>query len=167
MAAVRPRPNALAWLAVSLAVIAFDQVTKEIALQALQPWQPREVIPGLLNWTLAFNPGAAFSFLAGASGWQRWFFTGLAVVICSVLVHWLSRTPRRDVWTALPLALIIGGAIGNVADRLRHGHVTDFIDVHFGGWSFPAFNIADSAITVGAVLLILGGLVQKRAVQEG
>ncbi len=112
----------------------------------------------MLNWTLAFNTGAAFSFLADESGWQRWLFTALAIGVSAVLVVWLGRTRRGEWRTALPLALIVGGAIGNLIDRLRFGHVTDFIQVYHGDWYFPAFNVADSAISVGAVLLIAFGL---------
>jgi len=161
------RPNALSWLLLSLVVFAADQVTKEIALRSLAPYEPHVVIPGLLNWTLAFNTGAAFSFLAGAGGWQRWLFTALAIGISALLATWLTRTPRGDWRNALPLSLVIGGAIGNLVDRLRHGQVTDFIDVILGGWHFPAFNIADSAICVGAVLLVLGGLFGGKTTPAG
>jgi len=153
------KPNALPWLSLSLLVITLDQITKHIALIELQPYQPHAVIPGLLNWTLAFNPGAAFSFLAGEDGWQRWLFTALAIGVSAMLAFWLSRTPRGDWRNALPLSLIIGGALGNLIDRLRFGHVTDFIQVYWHDWAFPAFNVADSAISVGAVLLVLSGLV--------
>ena len=152
------RPNALAWLIVSAIVIALDQLTKHIALGALQPYAPHEVIPGLLNWTLAFNTGAAFSFLHDAGGWQRWLFSVLALVVSIVLIVWLRRLPRSDWRTALPLALVIGGALGNLVDRVRLGRVTDFIEVYHQQWSWPAFNVADSAISVGAVLLIVFGL---------
>jgi len=152
------RPNALVWLLLSLLVIALDQVTKQVALAELQPYVPHPVIPGLLNWTLAFNPGAAFSFLAGADGWQRWLFTALAVGVSVVLAFWLARTSRADWRNAVPLALIIGGALGNLIDRLRLGHVTDFIQVYYQDWAWPAFNIADSAISVGAVMLVVFGL---------
>lgn len=153
------KPNALPWLWLSVAVIALDQLSKWWALHALQPaGVPHAVIPGLLNWTLAFNRGAAFSFLADGAGWQRWFFVVLAFVICAVLVAWLARTPRRDWRNGLPLALIIGGALGNVIDRLHAAQVTDFIQVYFRQWSYPVFNLADSAITVGAVLLVAFGL---------
>ena len=160
-----PKPNALVWLAVSMLVIALDQVTKAVVRQALVPYLPHEVIPHVLNWTLAFNRGAAFSFLQDASGWQTWLFGGLAVVVCIGLVVWLARTARHDWGTALPVALIIGGALGNLIDRLIHGQVTDFIQVYWHAWSFPAFNIADSAITVGAVLLIAFGLFGKQTSQ--
>jgi signal peptidase II len=156
---MHPKPNALPWLLLSLLVIALDQLTKLWALHALQPaGMPHPVIPGFLNWTLAFNTGAAFSFLADGAGWQRWFFVVLAVVISSVLVVWLARTPRRDWRTALPLAFIVGGALGNLVDRLHAAQVTDFIQVYYRQWSYPVFNVADCGITVGAVLLILFGL---------
>jgi signal peptidase II len=141
-------------LIVSVLVIGFDQLTKAVVRHVLIPYMPHQVIPDVLNWTLAFNRGAAFSFLADSSGWQTWLFGGLAVVVCIGLAVWLARTPRRDWRTALPVALIIGGALGNLVDRLVHGQVTDFIQVYWRAWSFPAFNVADSAITVGAVLLI-------------
>ncbi len=150
--------NALSWLLLSAFIIVADQVSKWLVLQHFQLHESLPVIAGFLNWTLAYNEGAAFSFLSDAGGWQRWFFTALAVIVSAILVVWLSRTNRTDWRTAVPLALIIGGAIGNVIDRIRFGHVVDFIDVHYGTWSWPAFNIADSAISVGAVMLIVFGL---------
>ncbi|HET6433052.1 signal peptidase II [Dyella sp.] len=157
------KPNALPWLTLSAAVIALDQLSKWWALVALQPaGMPHPVIPGLLDWTLAFNTGAAFSFLAQGSGWQRWFFVILAVVISVVLVVWLSRTARRDWRTAMPLALIIGGAAGNLIDRLHAAAVTDFIHVYWRQWSYPVFNLADCGISVGAVMLIVFGLRASR-----
>lgn len=156
---MNPKPHALSWLALSLLVVALDQASKFWALGALQPaGVPHPVIAGLLNWTLTFNTGAAFSFLASGAGWQRWFFVGLALVICAVLVVWLSRTSRRDWRTALPLALIIGGAVGNLIDRLHASAVTDFIHFYFRQWNYAVFNLADCAISVGAVLLIVFGL---------
>ena len=154
-----PKPNALPWLLLSALWIAIDQLTKWWALAALQPaGMPHPVIPGFLSWTLAFNPGAAFSFLAENGGWQRWFFVVLAVVISGALVVWLARTARREWRTALPLALIIGGALGNLIDRLHASQVTDFIQVYYRDWYYPTFNVADCGISVGAVLLILFGL---------
>ena len=152
------KPNALSWLGLSLAVITIDQIVKAIVLASLQPYQPHVVIAGLLNWTLAFNTGAAFSFLDFGPGPQRWLFSALAVGVSGVLVRWLATIPRRDWRNALPLSLVIGGALGNLIDRLRFGQVTDFIDVYWGDVHFPAFNIADSAITIGAVLLIGFGI---------
>ncbi|MGC1550588.1 MAG: signal peptidase II [Rhodanobacter sp.] len=153
------KPNALPWLVLSALVIVLDQLSKWWALAALQPvGTPHTVIPGLLNWTLAFNVGAAFSFLAGGGGWQRWFFVILALVISLALVVWLGRTARRDWRTALPLSLIVGGALGNLIDRLHAAQVTDFIQVYYRDWYYPVFNIADCGISVGAVLLIAFGL---------
>jgi signal peptidase II len=149
-----PKPNALHWLWLSSAVIVLDQLSKWWVRSGIVPGQRVPVISGFFYWTLAYNRGAAFSFLADGSGWQRWFFTILALVISAVLLVWLARTPRRDWRTALPLALIIGGALGNLIDRIASGQVTDFILVYFGHWAYPAFNLADSSICVGAVLLI-------------
>lgn len=142
------------WLWLSALVIVLDQVTKAVALANLTTFERVSVIPGFLDWTLAFNEGAAFSFLADAGGWQRWFFSVLAAVISVVLIVALRRIDRRDIAQALPFALIIGGALGNLIDRVRFGHVVDFILVYRGDWSWPAFNVADSAISVAAVLLI-------------
>ncbi|MGY3229808.1 signal peptidase II [Luteibacter sp. HA06] len=156
---VRPKPNALSWLWLAAGMIVLDQLTKWWALRALQPAEtPHPVIPGILNWTLTFNTGAAFSFLADSAGWQRWFFVLLAVAISGTLSVWLSRTPRGDWRTAAPLALIVGGALGNVIDRLHAAKVTDFIQVFLGSYPFPVFNVADSAISVGAVSMILFSL---------
>ena len=153
--------NALPWLWLSAVVIALDQLTKVVVVQLLSPQVPHAVIPGFLNWTLAYNTGAAFSFLADQEGWQRWLFTALAIGVSAVLTRWLARTPRADWRNALPLALVIGGAIGNLIDRIRIGHVIDFIQVYYSDWAFPSFNIADSAISVGAVLLIWFALFAK------
>jgi signal peptidase II len=161
------RAGALNWLLLSALLIVADQWTKHIVLAHLQEGVPIPVIPGFLNWMLAFNTGAAFSFLADAGGWQRWGFSLLAVAISLALTAWLARTPRRDWLTALPLALVIGGAIGNLIDRLRFGHVVDFVQVYHGDWTFPAFNVADSAISVGAVLLALASLRSGKAEDTG
>jgi signal peptidase II len=163
---MQPKPNALIWLALSALVIVLDQITKHIAIAELEPYKAHAVIPGFLNWTLAYNAGAAFSFLHDAGGWQRWLFTILAIGVSAVLVAWLGRTPRGEWRTALPLALVIGGALGNLIDRMRFGHVTDFIEVYYQQWSWPAFNVADSAICVGAVLLIFFGLGSRKAAES-
>jgi signal peptidase II len=152
------RHRGLIWLLLSALVIVLDQFTKHVVLGVLQPFVPHPVIPGFLNWTLAFNTGAAFSFLADHPELARWMFSVIAVVVSGVLARWLAKTPRDDWRSALPLALVIGGALGNLIDRLRFGHVTDFIQVYYQQWAFPAFNVADSAISVGAVLLVAFGL---------
>lgn len=158
-----PKPNALSWLWLSALAIFIDQLSKHWILTHTLPGQRVPVIDGFLYRTLVFNRGAAFSFLAGGDGWQRWFFVLLAVVICVALGVWLWRTRRRDWRTALPLALIIGGALGNLIDRIHVGQVTDFVLVYFGQWAYPAFNFADSCICVGAVLLIVFSLFDGKA----
>ena len=152
------RRNALIWLIVSAIVIAIDQISKAIVIAKLEPYVPHEVIPGFFNWTLAFNTGAAFSFLADQPGWQRWLFTALAIFVTIALTIWLKRTARSDWKTALPISFVIGGALGNLIDRLHAGTVTDFIQVYYRDWVFPSFNVADSAISVGAALLVIFGL---------
>lgn len=151
-------PMSWVWLLVSAVVIVLDWQTKQWASQALELYRPQEVF-SWFNMTLAHNYGAAFSFLADAGGWQRWFFVVLAVAISLVLLVWLIRLPRREWMTGLGLGLILGGAVGNVVDRIRLGYVVDFIDVHFAGWHYPAFNIADSAITCGVILLLLDAVI--------
>jgi signal peptidase II len=119
-------------------------------------YQQIVLIPDYFSWTLAYNTGAAFSFLAGAGGWQRWFFAGIALVVSVVLVVWLKRLQPHETRLAIALALVLGGAIGNLFDRVAYGHVVDFILVHWQNrWYFPAFNVADMAISCGAALLAL------------
>ena len=149
------RDGALRWLWCSLFVVVVDQSAKLAAVAWLDPTSSVELIP-MLDLVLAYNTGAAFSFLSTAGGWQRWLFIGLALVICAFIVHWLRELPRDARWTPLALSLILGGAAGNVIDRVRIGAVVDFIDFHVGGWHWPAFNVADSAICAGAALLVLG-----------
>ncbi|MEL0168748.1 MAG: signal peptidase II [Pseudomonadaceae bacterium] len=149
------RKGCLIWLVLSVLVIVLDQLTKWVAVSELQLYQQVPIIDDLFSFTLAYNTGAAFSFLADASGWQRWLFALIAVVVSVVLCVWLARLDRSKKLEAIALALILGGAIGNLYDRVIHGKVTDFILVHWQqSWFFPAFNIADSAITVGAALLL-------------
>lgn len=144
----------LKYLWLSLAIIIADQISKTLMVNWLDLYETVRVLP-FFNLTLAHNPGAAFSFLAGAGGWQRWFFVVLAAVISTVLIVWMRRLAQTAKLEAISLALIIGGAIGNVIDRLIYGYVIDFLDVYAGSYHWPAFNIADSAICVGAVLLII------------
>ena len=151
------KPNALPWLVVSVVVIALDQLTKWWVLTSLPEYTAIPVIEGFWNWYRTYNTGAAFSFLADAGGWQKWFFTILAIVISGTLAWWLAKTPRRDWRTALPFALVIGGALGNVIDRQIHGHVVDFIQWHWQEHYWPAFNIADAAIVGGAIGIALFG----------
>lgn len=142
------------WLLLSGTVIILDQWTKHLAFVHLIPYDPMPVLP-ILNWTLAFNTGAAFSFLNDAGGWQKVFFTIFSLSISLVLLIWLFRLPKEKKGTACALSLILGGALGNVIDRFHYGYVIDFIDVYYKHYHWPAFNIADSAIFIGAVLLII------------
>lgn len=142
---------------VAAAVCAADQVTKILALSLLQPYAPVALLP-MFNLTLAFNPGAAFSFLASADGWQRWFLSAIALAVSGYLVFWLRGLPASDRLQAVGLGLILGGAIGNLIDRLRLGEVIDFLDLHYAGWHWPAFNLADSGITIGVLLVLLCAL---------
>ena len=156
------RTHPAAWLWLSLAVIALDQATKFVATRFLELYERVEVLP-VLDFTLLHNTGAAFSILAQASGWQRMFFIVLGIVVSIALIVWLWRLPRGERLLSISLSLIIGGAIGNVIDRLLHGYVIDFIHAHWGDAYFPAFNIADSAITIGAALLLLDAFREHRA----
>nr|WP_312508546.1 signal peptidase II [Pseudomonas luteola] len=145
----------LAWLWLSVVVVVLDQLSKAYFEGQLSLYQRIEVIPDLFSWTLAYNTGAAFSFLADHSGWQRWLFAAIAIAVSITLVVWLKRLGRNDTWIAIALALILGGAIGNLYDRVVLGHVIDFVLIHWREHLFPAFNLADSAITVGAIMLAL------------
>jgi len=157
----------LRWLWLALAVIVADQVTKTLVIRSFELYEVLEVWP-ILEITRLHNTGAAFSLLAGASGWQRWFFVGLAVVVSIGIIYWLWRMPRNTpFWLPTGLSLVMGGALGNVVDRLLHGHVVDFLHFHWEGWYFPAFNLADTAITIGAGLLILDALLEGRRAQAG
>jgi signal peptidase II len=147
----------LRWLWLSTLLVALDQASKWLALERLAPYEAVPLVPGF-NLTLMFNTGAAFSFLSNAGGWQRWGLSLLALVLSVALTFWLRRLTRAEVLSAAGLALVIGGAIGNLWDRLVYGYVVDFIDIYVADWHWPAFNLADSAITVGAVLLVWEGL---------
>ena len=146
----------LRYFVIATLILLLDQVSKWSALSNLQMGIPEPVLP-FLNWLLLFNPGAAFSFLAQGSGWQRWFFTILGLAAC-VYIVWLLRKSQNDKLLCVALSLILGGALGNVLDRIMYGAVVDFIDLHYTNWHWPAFNIADSAICIGAALIIWGEL---------
>jgi signal peptidase II len=153
-------PLWLRWLGLSASIVVADQFTKWLILARFRLGERLPVIDGLFDLVLAFNPGAAFSFLSDASGWQRYAFVGLALCVSVALVLFLRRAGSTQLH--LGLALILGGAIGNVIDRIRMGEVVDFLLVYHRGWSWPAFNVADSAITIGAGLLILDSFRQRR-----
>ncbi len=139
------------WLICAAGIVAADQITKFAVLKRFSEGERLSVVP-FFDLTLAYNPGAAFSFLANAGGWQRWFFTILAITVSGVIVMWLRKETRLI--PALALTLVLGGAIGNVIDRIWLGKVIDFLLVYWKDWYYPAFNVADSAITCGAVLLL-------------
>jgi signal peptidase II len=141
------------WLWLTFAVLVLDQTTKGLASAWLGFHEPVALAP-FLNLTLTHNTGAAFSFLSGAGGWQRWFFAGIALVVSAGLVLWLRRLGPGQRALAAALALVLGGALGNLIDRLVLGYVVDFVDLHYAGWHWPAFNVADSAITVGVAILL-------------
>ena len=159
--ALRSGIGAWPWYVLAAVIVLLDQYTKGLASNQLHYGVPVEVF-SWFNLTLQHNTGAAFSFLSEAGGWQRWFFTVLALVISVGLVIWLFIAERSQWLLSLSLALILGGAIGNVWDRMVLGYVVDFISVHYGGWYFPAFNIADSAITVGAGCMLLDSFMAGR-----
>ncbi|MEP6908146.1 MAG: signal peptidase II [Pseudoxanthomonas sp.] len=163
----KPARNALSWLALSVVVIVLDQWSKSWVLASLPEYTAVPVIDGFWNWYRTYNTGAAFSFLSDAGGWQIWFFTLLAIAISGLLGFWLSRTQRGDWQQAAPYALVIGGALGNVIDRLIHGHVIDFIQWHWRDNYWPSFNIADSAIVAGAVGIALFGLFDAKNKAKG
>ncbi|AUM11968.1 signal peptidase II [Ketobacter alkanivorans] len=144
----------LQWLWLSAVVVVLDQITKLAVDGSFEKYERLEILP-FFNLTLAYNKGAAFSFLAGAGGWQRWFFTAIAVGVSVMLIVWLRKLPKTDWWSAISISMILGGALGNLYDRVVYGHVIDFLDFHWQGSHFPAFNVADSAITVGAAMMIL------------
>ncbi|MEI6336611.1 MAG: signal peptidase II [Methylococcaceae bacterium] len=157
----------LKWLGLSLFAILLDQGTKLAIDGSMKLYQSIPVLP-FFKLTYVHNTGAAFSFLSEAGGWQRWFFAGLALAISCVIAVWLARLKPHETLLAVALALVLGGAIGNLIDRLAYGYVIDFLDVYYQTWHWPAFNIADSAITLGVILMLLEsfGLVKSKDTAE-
>lgn len=149
------------WLWLSLIVILLDQATKQIADAMLTYGDSVGILP-FFDFTLLYNKGAAFSFLSDQDGWQRWFFIVLALVVTGVMLAWLSRLKREEKWVAVSLSLIIGGAVGNLIDRIHMGQVIDFIHLHYQGYYWPAFNIADSAIFIGVAIMLFDAFVLAR-----
>ncbi|MFZ2651947.1 MAG: signal peptidase II [Burkholderiaceae bacterium] len=150
----------LPWLAIATLIVIADQITKTLIIGSFEHGDSHSVT-SFFNVVRVHNSGAAFSFLAGASGWQRWFFIGLGGA-AAVFIVWMLRNHSGQRLFSAALALILGGAIGNVIDRMLHGYVVDFIQVHYAGWYFPSFNVADSAISVGAACLIIDEILRVR-----
>ncbi len=144
----------LKWLWLSVVAIVLDQASKIAIKSAMQLYQSIDLVP-FFNLTYVHNTGAAFSFLSEAGGWQRWFFACLAIVVSAVIAVWIARLEKHETLLAVALSLILGGAIGNLIDRVAYGYVIDFLDVYYQNWHWPAFNIADSAITLGVFLMLL------------
>lgn len=150
------------WLWISGTVVVADQISKLIADRLLELHVQVPVMPSF-NFTLIYNAGAAFSFLSDAGGWQRWLFSLLAIAVCFVLFIWLRRLDSGEKWTAIGLSLVLGGALGNLIDRMVYGYVIDFIQWYYKEFYWPTFNIADSAITVGASILVIGNVFVNRS----
>ncbi len=155
------KTNQLRWVILSLVIIIFDQASKFFVVKTLAFQQSVTWLP-FINIELAYNTGAAFSFLGGAGGWQRWLFVVVAAFISICILIWLYRAPRNDNWTACAFAFILAGALGNLYDRVLFGNVTDFIDLHVGHIHFPAlFNVADVAINIGVIMWIIAVIFRK------
>lgn len=150
----------LQWLGIALLILVLDQLSKVAILLHYQLGEST-YLTGWLNLVRVHNSGAAFSFLAGAGGWQRWFFVGVGAAATVFMIHLMRSHPGQKLFCAA-LACIMGGAVGNVVDRLVHGYVVDMVDFHIGNWHFPAFNLADSAITLGVILLLLDEILRVR-----
>jgi signal peptidase II len=150
----------LPWLGLALIILIADQFTKTLIL-GYYKLGDSTYVASFFNVVRVHNSGAAFSFLANAGGWQRWFFTGIGVLATGFIL-WMLRAHAGQKLFAFALACILGGAVGNVIDRILHGYVVDFLDFHWGGWHFPAFNVADSGITIGAICLILDEILRVR-----
>ncbi len=155
----------LKWLWLSVLVVAMDQASKQVIAASMSLYDSLAVVP-FLRLTYVHNSGAAFSLLSDAGGWQRWLFAGLAIVIGGGIGIWLGRLEKRQKLLAVSLALILGGAVGNLIDRLMYGYVIDFIDVYYRSWHWPAFNVADTAISIGVVLMLLDSLLDARREEE-
>lgn len=158
------KETGLRWLWLTLLALIADQVTKQWVIRVFELGESINVMP-LFNLTYVRNYGAAFSFLADAGGWQKWFFTAIALGVSGLLLWWLRQCKREQVLLPVAFCLILSGAIGNVTDRLIYDYVIDFLDFYYQQWHFPAFNVADSAIFVGAVLLIYDAFVNKQVAE--
>ena len=151
----------LKWLWLSVLVVVLDQASKWVVDRSMELYESIKLVP-LFQLTYVRNTGAAFSFLAHAGGWQRWFFIGLSMVASVAIAFWIKRLPKGRVWEAAAWSLVLGGALGNLIDRIAYGYVIDFLDAFYQNWHFPAFNVADSAITVGVAILLVDAALNIR-----
>ena len=159
-------PSKLRYWLLAVGAVILDQITKSAVLAKFEDYERLGIIPGFFDLTLVYNTGAAFSFLATAGGWQKYFFIVLAAIVCL----WLGNAVRKNEfgpWGSWGAVMVIGGAVGNVIDRFIHGKVVDFLLFYGEGWAYPAFNVADSFICVGAVLLVIDGFINKRPSEKG
>lgn len=159
------KETGLRWLWVAAIAFGIDQITKFMVLDGMELYQSIQIMP-FFNLTYVHNYGAAFSFLSDAGGWQRWFFTIIAVSVSGLILWWLRQTSKEQVLLPIAFSLILGGAIGNLFDRLVHGYVIDFLDFYYQNYHWPAFNIADSAIFLGAAILILDAFKNPDPIEE-
>lgn len=148
------------WLWIAIVIFGLDRWTKQMAEASLNAYSAVNVMPGF-NLTLSYNKGAAFSFLDQAAGWQMWFLGGVALIVVVAIIIWLFRLPARDRWVSMALSLVVGGALGNLWDRINYGHVIDFIQWYVADYYWPVFNVADSAVCVGAVMLFVSTFFKK------
>jgi len=155
----------LKWLGLSVFMVVLDQASKLAVIASMDLYESIDLMP-FFRLTYVRNTGAAFSFLSEAGGWQRWFFAALAIIISGVLTVWIARLKKNELMLAVSLSLILGGAVGNLIDRLLYGYVIDFLDVYYQTWHWPAFNVADSAICVGVALMILESFGVGRVEEE-
>jgi len=149
------------WILIAVLVFALDRISKVLAFQHLQIEEPVGIFP-MFNLFLTFNTGAAFGFLHEAGGWQEWLFIGVASVVSIFLIIWVFQIKTNHLWLKVALALVLGGTLGNLYDRVVYSHVIDFLDFYYNQWHYPAFNLADSAICIGAIMLIIDIFMQKK-----
>ncbi len=159
------KETGLRWLWLAAIAFGLDQITKQLVLKNMALYDSIQIMP-LFNFTYVQNHGAAFSFLSDAGGWQRWLFTGIAIFVSVLIVWWLRQTKRDQVLLPVSFSLILGGALGNLYDRLAYGYVVDFLDVYYQTWHWPAFNIADCAIFLGAVGLLIDAFKNPDPIKE-
>jgi signal peptidase II len=153
--------SGIRWLWIAIIIFGLDRFTKHLAERYLNAYTELPIIPGF-NLTLSYNKGAAFSFLDQAPGWQTWFFGGIAIVVTIGIIVWLSRLTTRDRWVSIALSLVVGGALGNLWDRINYGQVTDFIQLYVSHYYWPVFNVADSAVCVGAFMLFVSTFFKRK-----